>query len=61
MNPRINERRVSVAVVTADGRGNPKVLPTQFHFSEDGQPVWNYNVTEKMAPRSIVSPLSIPA
>jgi hypothetical protein len=49
-NPRTGERRVSVAVVTADGRGNPKILPAQFLLSEDGQPVWSYRVAEKMAP-----------
>jgi hypothetical protein len=54
-NPRVNERRVSAAVLTADGRGSPRVLPTEFHLSEDGQPVWIYRVAEKMAP----GPLSV--
>jgi len=54
-NPRTSEQRVSVAVVTADGRGNPKVLPVQFHLSENGQPVWSYRVVEKMPP----GPLSV--
>lgn len=54
-NPRVNERRVSVAIVGADGRGSPRILPTQFHLVEDGLPVWNYKVTEKMAP----GPLSV--
>jgi hypothetical protein len=49
-NPRTGERAVSVAVVTADGRGNPKILPAQLHLIEDGQPVWSYRVTEKMLP-----------
>ncbi len=49
-NSRVNERRVSVAVVSADGRGSPRILPVQFHLFEDGQPIWSYKVTEKMAP-----------
>jgi len=49
-NPRTGERRVEVAVVTADGRGNPPVLPVQFILTENAQPVWSYRVTEKMAP-----------
>jgi hypothetical protein len=54
-NPRVNERRVSVAVEAADGQGNPHVLPAQFHLIEDGQPVWTYKVSEKMPP----GPLSV--
>ncbi len=49
-NPRTGERRVSVAVVAADGRANAPVLPAQFLLSENGQPVWSYRVAEKMAP-----------
>jgi hypothetical protein len=49
-NPRTGERRVSVAVTTADGRGSPAVLPAQFVLSENGQPVWSYRVAEKMVP-----------
>jgi hypothetical protein len=44
------ERRISVAVGTADVHGNPHILPAQFQLTEDGQPVWSYRVTEKMAP-----------
>ena len=49
-NPRTGERRVAVAVVTADGRGSPPVLPVQFILTENGQTVWSYRVAEKMAP-----------
>lgn len=49
-NPRTGERRVAVAVVTADGRGSPPVLPVQFILTENAQTVWSYRVTEKMAP-----------
>jgi len=49
-NPRTGDRRISVAVVTEDGRVNPKILPAQFLVSEDGQPIWSYRVAEKMAP-----------
>jgi hypothetical protein len=49
-NPRTGERRVAVAVVTADGRGSPPVSPLQFILTENGQTVWSYQVTEKMAP-----------
>jgi HEAT repeat protein len=49
-NPRTGERRVDVAVVTADGRGSPPVLPVQFILAENAQTVWSYRVREKMAP-----------
>lgn len=49
-DPRTGQRRLSVAVVTADGHGSPKVQPVQFILSENGQPVWSYKVTERMAP-----------
>lgn len=49
-NPRNGERRVEVAIVTADGRGNPSISPVQFILTENGQTVWSYRVTEKMAP-----------
>ena len=49
-NPRTGERRVAAAVVTADGRGSPPVLPVQFILTENGQTVWSYRVTDKMAP-----------
>lgn len=49
-DPRTGQRRLSLAVVTADGHGNPKVQPVQFMLSENGQPVWCYRVTERMPP-----------
>ena len=49
-DPRTGERHVCVAVVTADGRSIPQVLPAQFLLSENGQPVWSYRVAERMAP-----------
>jgi hypothetical protein len=49
-NPRTGERRISVSVITEDGRGLPQILPVQFVLFENGQPVWGYRVTEKMAP-----------
>ena len=49
-NPRTGERRLSVAVITEDGRGHPQILPVQFVLSENGQPVWSYRVAEQMAP-----------
>jgi hypothetical protein len=54
-NPRTGERRVSVAVIAADGRGNPRVSPVQFILSENGQSVWSYRAVEKMPP----GPLSV--
>jgi hypothetical protein len=54
-NPGSGERRLSVGLVTPDGRGNPTVLPAQFVLSENGRPVWSYRVTEKLPP----SPMSV--
>jgi HEAT repeat protein len=52
-DPRTGQRRVSVAVVSADGRESPRILPAQFMLSEDGQPVWSYRVLEKPAPEAM--------
>jgi len=52
-DPRTGQRRVSVAVVTADGRESPRVLPAQFVLSENGEPVWSYRVTERPAPEGM--------
>jgi hypothetical protein len=49
-NSHTGERRVSVAVVTADGRGIPRILPAQFLLSEDGQSILSYRVEERMPP-----------
>jgi HEAT repeat protein len=49
-DPGTGQRRVSVAVVTADGSESPRVLPVQFMLSENGQTVWSYRVVERMAP-----------
>jgi hypothetical protein len=49
-DPGTGQRRLSVAVVTADGGASPLVLPVQFMLSENGQPIWSYRVTERMAP-----------
>jgi hypothetical protein len=50
---RTGQRRVQVALVTADSRETPRVLPVQFILSEDGQPVWSYRVLERAAPESM--------
>lgn len=52
-DPRGGQRRVQVALVTADSRETPRVLPVQFILSEDGQPVWSYRVSERAAPESM--------
>jgi HEAT repeat protein len=52
-DPHTGQRRVSVAVVTADGRESPPVLPVQFMLSENGQPVWSYRVAERPAPEAM--------
>ena len=52
-DPRTGQRRVSVAVVTAEGRESPRVLPVQFILSENGQPVWSYRVIERPAPAAM--------
>jgi hypothetical protein len=52
-DPRTGQRRVSVAVVTADGSESPRVLPVQFMLSENGQPVWSYRVGERPAPEAM--------
>jgi len=49
-DPRSGERRVALAVAGADSRESPRVLPAQFILTENGQTVWSYRVTEKMAP-----------
>jgi hypothetical protein len=49
-DPQTGERRLSVAVIATDGRGNPTVQPVQFLLSEDGQFVWSYRVEEKESP-----------
>ena len=49
-DPRTGERCVSVSVVTADGRGNPRILPAQFVLTESGHAVWSYRVAEKTPP-----------
>jgi HEAT repeat protein len=48
-----SQRRIEVAVVTADGRENPRVLPVQFILSENGQLVWSYRVVERPVPEAI--------
>jgi hypothetical protein len=52
-DPNTGQRRVSVAVVSADGSENPRVLPAQFILSENGQPVWSYRLLEKEAPEAM--------
>ena len=52
-DPRTGQRRVQVALITADSRETPRVLPVQFILSEDGQPVWSYRVLERPAPESM--------
>ena len=52
-DPRTGQRRVSVAVFTADGRESPRVLPVQFILSENGQPVWSYRVIEGPVPEAM--------
>jgi len=49
-NPRTGQRCASVAVVSADGRESPRILPVQFILSEDGQPIWSYRTVQRMAP-----------
>jgi hypothetical protein len=55
-DPRTGRRRIQVTTVTAEGSETPRVLPVQFILSEDGQPVWSYEVVEKPAsePLSVV-------
>lgn len=50
------QRRVSVAVLDTQGRESPRLLPTQFILTENGQPVWTYRVTERPAaqPMSVI-------
>jgi hypothetical protein len=50
------QRRVSVAVLDTQGRESPRILPTQFILTENGQPVWTYRVMERPAavPMSVI-------
>jgi hypothetical protein len=41
------QRKVHLAVTPENGQGQPKILPTQFILSENGQNVMSYKVTEK--------------
>ena len=50
---RTSQRRVTVAVVTADGSESPRIQPVQFMLSENGQPVWSYRVGERPAPEAM--------
>ena len=49
-HPRTGQRHAWAAVVSADGRQTPRILPVQFLLSENGQPVWSYRVVERLPP-----------
>jgi hypothetical protein len=44
---REGSRRLQLAVVSADGREQPRILPTELILSEDGRPVVNYKLVER--------------
>jgi hypothetical protein len=46
-------RRIRVTVVSVDGREHPRLRPTHFILSEEGQPVWSYDVREKPLPEAM--------
>ena len=48
--PRPPRRRIRVTVVSEDGHEHPKVRPTQFLLTEDGQAAWSYEVREEPLP-----------
>jgi hypothetical protein len=52
---RTGERRVSLALATANGQATARILPAHFVLTENGQTVWNYRAAEKMAPGPMVA------